>query len=70
LGYLGAAQPLESLQFDNDGVIAEEIGSIGSVQPPTSVRNGELNLALAGDVPNTQLDGEGFLIDAFQEAAS
>lgn len=59
-----------SLEFENQGMVADEIRLVICLQRGAFVVNGQFVFTNEWDALNLKFDGEGLLIDLFQKSAS
>ena len=66
LRLFGSAELSQSLQFDDDVLEAQKVGTVGAGKRGAFVRDGKLALAFEWDSTGGKFDAEGFLVDGFE----
>ena len=70
LGFFGAGEVFGGFEFDDDGVVAEEVDSVFFGEGVAAVVDGEFLLGGEGDVVLGEFAFECFLVDGFEESGA
>ena len=64
---MGVVEVANGLDLHNDVVVANEVGTVGLLELVPVVVDLELFLSLEGYAALSELNGQGFLVDCFEE---